>query len=149
MTAGLAYEGLNNAGATDTDLLIVLNDNKMAIEPNVGGLHNSLLKLTTSARYNKLKSKTWTALGAGTVRDAVQRLVKAVKRFCQKQHLIPTVGHPLFWARGRSRCGTTGQYLQTAAETERPPLAPYIDYQRKGIPAGRKRPGRVACTRIV
>jgi 1-deoxy-D-xylulose-5-phosphate synthase len=88
MTAGLAYEGLNNAGATDTDLLIVLNDNKMAIEPNVGGLHNSLLKLTTSARYNKLKSKTWTALGAGTVRDAVQRLVKAVKRFFVKNSTL-------------------------------------------------------------
>lgn len=88
MTAGLAYEGLNNAGAGETDLLIVLNDNKMAIEPNVGGLHNSLLKLTTSARYNKLKSKTWTALGAGAIRDGVQRLVKAGKRFFVKNSTL-------------------------------------------------------------
>jgi 1-deoxy-D-xylulose-5-phosphate synthase len=52
----------------------------MAIEPNVGGLHNSLLKLTTSRRYNKLKIKTWKALGSGALRDTVQRLVQAGKR---------------------------------------------------------------------
>jgi 1-deoxy-D-xylulose-5-phosphate synthase len=80
MTAGLAYEGLNNAGGMSADMLIVLNDNKMAIEPNVGGLHNSLLKLTTSRRYNKLKVKTWKALGSGALRDTVQRLVQAGKR---------------------------------------------------------------------
>lgn len=80
MTAGLAYEGLNNAGGRSADMLIVLNDNKMAIEPNVGGLHNSLLKLTTSRRYNKLKIKTWKALGSGALRDTVQRLVQAGKR---------------------------------------------------------------------
>ena len=80
MTAGLAYEGLNNAGGRLADMLIVLNDNKMAIEPNVGGLHNSLLKLTTSRRYNKLKVKTWTALGSGALRDTVQRMVQAGKR---------------------------------------------------------------------
>ncbi|NLA15979.1 MAG: 1-deoxy-D-xylulose-5-phosphate synthase [Bacteroidales bacterium] len=88
MTAGLAYEGLNNAGAGDSDLLIVLNDNKMAIEPNVGGLHNSLLKLTTSRRYNKLKQRTWKALGTSAIRDSVQRMVKAGKRLFVKESTL-------------------------------------------------------------
>ncbi|HBG54581.1 MAG TPA: 1-deoxy-D-xylulose-5-phosphate synthase [Rikenellaceae bacterium] len=88
MTAGLAYEGLNNAGGSNADMLIVLNDNKMSIEPNVGGLHNSLLKLTTSSRYNRLKMKTWKALGSGTIRDAVQGLVKAGKRLVVKNSTL-------------------------------------------------------------
>ncbi|HKM30582.1 MAG: 1-deoxy-D-xylulose-5-phosphate synthase [Bacteroidales bacterium] len=88
MTAGLAYEGLNNAGASDTDLLIVLNDNKMAIDPSVGGLHNSLLKLTTSSRYNRLKLKTWKALGTSSIRDGIQRLVKAGKRLFVKNSTL-------------------------------------------------------------
>lgn len=88
MTAGLAYEGLNNAGGSNADILVVLNDNKMSIEPNVGGLHNSLLKLTTSVRYNRLKMKTWKALGSGTIRDAVQDLVKAGKRLVVKNSTL-------------------------------------------------------------
>lgn len=88
LTAGLAYEGLNNAGGTNADMLIILNDNKMSIEPNVGGLHNSLLKITTSAHYNKLKMKTWKALGSGAIRDAVQRLVKAGKRLVVKNSTL-------------------------------------------------------------
>ncbi|HQN82623.1 MAG TPA: 1-deoxy-D-xylulose-5-phosphate synthase N-terminal domain-containing protein, partial [Bacteroidales bacterium] len=88
MTAGLAYEGLNNTGGSNADILIVLNDNKMSIEPNVGGLHNSLLKLTTSVHYNRLKMKTWKALGSGTIRNAVQNLVKAGKRLVVKNSTL-------------------------------------------------------------
>ena len=81
LTGGLAYEGLNNAGGSQANMLIILNDNQMSIDPNVGGLHNYLLKVTTSARYNKLKQRTWAALGAGAVRDFIQGSVKALKRF--------------------------------------------------------------------
>ena len=88
MTAGLAYEGLNNAGGCNADMLIVLNDNKMSIEPNVGGLHNSLLKLTTSGKYNRLKMKTWKALGSGTIHDAIQETVKAGKRLFVKNSTL-------------------------------------------------------------
>ena len=88
MTAGLAYEGLNNAGGSNADMLVILNDNKMSIEPNVGGLHNSLLKITTSAHYNKLKLKTWMALGSGALRDAVQSTVKAGKRLFVKNSTL-------------------------------------------------------------
>src|SRR5271169_2541143 len=55
MTAGLAFEGLNHAGVADTDLLIILNDNRMGIDPNVGALKEYLTDITTSKTYNKLK----------------------------------------------------------------------------------------------
>ncbi len=62
MTGGLAFEGLNNAGASHTDLLVVLNDNRMSIDPNVGALKEYLLKLTTSKHYNLFKNHTWAHL---------------------------------------------------------------------------------------
>jgi 1-deoxy-D-xylulose-5-phosphate synthase len=63
MTAGLAYEGLNHAGAEDTDLLVVLNDNCMSIDPNVGALKEYLTDITTSHTYNKVKDEVWNLLG--------------------------------------------------------------------------------------
>ncbi|MCK5078683.1 MAG: 1-deoxy-D-xylulose-5-phosphate synthase, partial [Bacteroidales bacterium] len=63
MTAGLAFEGLNNAGIENTNLLVVLNDNKMAIDPNVGALNEYLLDITTSPTYNKIKDEVWNLLG--------------------------------------------------------------------------------------
>lgn len=60
MTGGLAFEGLNNAGASrDTDLLVILNDNKMAIDQATGALKNYLLKIATSGHYNRFKRRLW------------------------------------------------------------------------------------------
>jgi len=63
MTAGLAFEGMNHAGVADTDLLIVLNDNNMGIDPNVGALKEYLTDITTSPTYNKVKDDVWKLLG--------------------------------------------------------------------------------------
>ncbi|MEO6685640.1 MAG: 1-deoxy-D-xylulose-5-phosphate synthase, partial [Dyadobacter sp.] len=63
MTAGLAFEGMNHAGATDSNLLIILNDNCMAIDPNVGALKEYLTDITTSHTYNKLRDEVWNMLG--------------------------------------------------------------------------------------
>ncbi len=63
MTAGLAFEGLNNAGVSDTNLLVILNDNCMSIDPNVGALKDYLTDVTTSHTYNKLKDEVWNLLG--------------------------------------------------------------------------------------
>ncbi|MFR9566280.1 MAG: 1-deoxy-D-xylulose-5-phosphate synthase [Rikenellaceae bacterium] len=63
MTGGLAFEGLNNAGASpDSDLLVILNDNHMAIDSSVGALSDYLLKISTSRRYNKFKQWLWRGL---------------------------------------------------------------------------------------
>jgi 1-deoxy-D-xylulose-5-phosphate synthase len=63
MTAGLAFEGMNHAGVADTDILIILNDNCMGIDPNVGALKEYLTDITTSPTYNKVKDDVWKLLG--------------------------------------------------------------------------------------
>ncbi len=63
MTGGLAFEGLNNAGASeDTDLLVILNDNDMAIDQATGALKSYLLRIATSRRYNRFKQWLWQVL---------------------------------------------------------------------------------------
>lgn len=59
MTGGLAYEGLNNVCSQDNNLLVILNDNNMSIDNNVGGIQDYLVKLTTSYKYNKLRNKVY------------------------------------------------------------------------------------------
>jgi len=63
MTGGMAFEGLNNAGIEKSDILVILNDNNMAIDPNVGALKEYLLDITTSKTYNKFKDDVWNLLG--------------------------------------------------------------------------------------
>ncbi len=84
MTAGLAFEGLNNAGIEKTNLLVILNDNNMAIDPNVGALKEYLLDITTSKTYNKLKNDVWNLLGhlnklGHNYRKLAQQIDNAVK----------------------------------------------------------------------
>lgn len=63
MTAGLAFEAMNHAGAEKSNLLIILNDNNMSIDPNVGALKEYLTDITTSHTYNDLRDNVWKALG--------------------------------------------------------------------------------------
>ena len=63
MTAGLPFEAMNHAGVADADVLIILNDNCMSIDPNVGALKEYLTDITTSQTYNKVKDEVWHLLG--------------------------------------------------------------------------------------
>jgi len=63
MTAGLAFEALNHAGIEKSNVLIILNDNNMGIDPSVGALKEYLTDITTSQTYNKLRDDFWKALG--------------------------------------------------------------------------------------
>lgn len=63
MTAGLPFEALNHAGVSGTNILVVLNDNNMSIDPNVGALKEYLTDITTSPTYNKLREDVWKLLG--------------------------------------------------------------------------------------
>ena len=63
MTAGQAFEGLNNAGMAQSDILVILNDNNIAIDQNVGALREYLLDITTSKTYNRFRNKVWSILG--------------------------------------------------------------------------------------
>lgn len=84
MTAGIAFEALNHAGVADTDVLIILNDNCMSIDPNVGALKEYLTDITTSVTYNKLRDDVWNLLGKLPVgkkftREMASRLEAGVK----------------------------------------------------------------------
>jgi 1-deoxy-D-xylulose-5-phosphate synthase len=89
MTAGLAFEAMNHAGVADTDLLIILNDNCMSIDQNVGALKEYLTDITTSPTYNKFKDDIWKALGKLPVggnftRGMASKLEHTIKGFINK-----------------------------------------------------------------
>ncbi len=90
LTGGLAYEGLNNAGIEKTNLLVILNDNNMAIDPNVGAMKEYLLDITTSKTYNRVKEDVWNFLGRMSkvmpeARRYAQKVENAVKSLLLKQ----------------------------------------------------------------
>ena len=87
-SGGLAYEGMNNAGASGTNLLVILNDNQIAIDENVGAMHNYLLRMSTSKTYNSLKNKVWGVLGNGWLRSRIQKAVVSTKNFFFKHSTI-------------------------------------------------------------
>lgn len=95
LTGGLAFEGLNNAGASKADILVILNDNNISIDRNVGALHDYLLKITTDPRYNKAKKQIWDCLGDGWTRKTLQKVVTTTK-----SHLVSDSGGALFQAMG-------------------------------------------------
>jgi 1-deoxy-D-xylulose-5-phosphate synthase len=84
MTGGMAFEGLNNAGTSNADILVILNDNNMSIDPNVGGISRYFIQMQTSRTYNSLKSKIWKLLGkldgvGPTARKVLQKHQQALK----------------------------------------------------------------------
>lgn len=90
---GLAFEGLNNASNQPNNLLIVLNDNDMSIDPNVGALHRYLSVMSTSERYNRLRKRSYNYFkDKGYIsekrRGRITRLTNSLKAFISKQQNI-------------------------------------------------------------
>jgi len=86
MTAGMAFEAMNHAGVADSDVLIILNDNCMSIDPNVGALKEYLTDISTSHTYNKIKDDIWNLLGklprgGNFTREVASKLEHSVKGF--------------------------------------------------------------------
>jgi 1-deoxy-D-xylulose-5-phosphate synthase len=85
MTAGMAFEAMNHAGVADANMLIILNDNCMSIDPNVGALKEYLTDITTSQTYNKIKDDVWKALSKLPVaRDIASKIEHSVKGFVSR-----------------------------------------------------------------
>lgn len=89
MTAGLAFEAMNHAGIEKSNVLIILNDNNMSIDPNVGALKEYLTDITTSHTYNDLRDNLWKALGKLPVgknfsRDVASKLEASLKGMVSK-----------------------------------------------------------------
>jgi len=93
MSGGLAFEGLNNASVYPNDLLIILNDNHMSIDRNVGGMSDYLVKMTTSKHYNNIRWKTYLLLKKiGLINEqrkgSILRFTNALKALLTNQHNI-------------------------------------------------------------
>ncbi len=90
MTAGMAFEALNHAGVADADMLVVLNDNGIGIDPNVGALKEYLTDITTSQTYNKLRDDVWNLMGKLPIgkrftRDMASKLEAGIKGMVSKR----------------------------------------------------------------
>ena len=98
MSGGLAFEGLNNAGCANTDLLVVLNDNRISIDPSSGALHEYLATLSASGGWNAAKREVWHALdklkgkGGGTLQRLAARLEDGVKAVLTPGMLFEALG---------------------------------------------------------
>lgn len=95
MSGGLAFEGLNNAGSSKSNLLIILNDNNQSIDSNIGAIHNYLLKITTGDAYNKLKTHIWNKIGDRRLRRFLQKIT-----IDTKSNLVRNTGGAVFEALG-------------------------------------------------
>jgi len=113
LTGGLAFEGLNNAGSSAADLLIILNDNNQSIDRNIGALHEHLLRITTNPAYNRVKGRIWDGIGDRRIRTFLQRWIKSLKSW-----MVKGSGGDLFEALGFRYFGPIdgndmGQVLET------------------------------------
>ena len=95
LTGGLAYEAMNNAGVSKSDLLILLNDNNQSIDKAVGGVHKHLLHITTSESYNSLKNRAWDIIADNCFRGFLQRWIRSLKSW-----IVKSRGGDLFEANG-------------------------------------------------
>jgi 1-deoxy-D-xylulose-5-phosphate synthase len=97
LSGGLAFEGLNNLGALSTNMIIVVNDNKMSISKNVGALSRYLTRVMTDKRYKKIKDEVWELTGrlavfGKRIRSLVHSIDEAVKHFVIPGKLFEDMG---------------------------------------------------------
>ncbi len=101
LTGGLAYEGLNNAGASGKNLIVILNDNSMSISPNVGAMAKYLTNIISNPLYNKIKSEIWDFTGkfdrmGQRIRWAARRMEESMKNFILPGLLFERLGFRYF-----------------------------------------------------
>jgi len=113
LTGGVAFEGLNNAGDSKSDLLIILNDNNQSIDKNLGAFHEYLLKITSSSTYNRFKTKVWNSVGEGEFRNKLQKMTRSTK-----SSLVRGSGGDIFEALGFRYFGPIdGNDIEQVVET--------------------------------
>jgi 1-deoxy-D-xylulose-5-phosphate synthase len=92
MTAGMAFEAMNHAGVSNSNMLIILNDNGISIDPNVGALKEYLTDVTTSSTYNKFRTDVWDALshlpGGKTSQQILSKVEASLKGIISKSSNI-------------------------------------------------------------
>jgi 1-deoxy-D-xylulose-5-phosphate synthase len=140
MSGGMAFEGLNNAAVNNSDILVILNDNNMAIDPNTGGMSNYLLKISKSQTYNKLKREIWDGLGklngfGPKARRLVQKTENAIKSMILKQsNLFEGLGFRYFGPVDGHNVVYLAEVLASLSKIPGPKLLHVITKKGKGFP---------------
>jgi len=144
MTAGLAFEAMNNAGFLESDILVILNDNNMSIDPNVGALKEYLTEITTSKTFNKLRDEIYDMLGhfksAGDkMRKVASRLEKAVTTAITPGGLFQALGFKYYGPVDGHNVDTMRRHLEDLKDIPGPKLLHAVTVKGKGFaPAERE-----------
>lgn len=140
MTGGLAFEGLNNAGASKANLLVILNDNNMSIDANVGALKHYLLRITTSKHYNRFKNRIWNALAnIPSLRRAMQKAGNVLKQgILQNSNLFESFGFRYFGPIDGHDITSLVRTLSDLREIKGPKLLHVISVKGKGYAPAEK-----------
>ena len=136
LTGGMALEALNHGGAARANLLVILNDNKMAIDPNVGALKNYLVDITTSYTYNKLKKNVWDILGINArSRRMIQRIGRGIKSMLMKSgNLFQGLGFRYFGPVDGHNVNHLIRVLQDMKSIDGPKILHVLTVKGKGYP---------------
>ncbi len=134
LTGGMAFEALNHAGAERANMLVILNDNNMAIDPNVGALKEYLIDITTSYTYNKIKKDVWNIMGKHTrSRRLVQQIERGIKSVLMKQgNLFEALGFRYFGPVDGHDIGYLTRVLQDMKHIPGPKLLHVLTTKGKG-----------------
>lgn len=144
MTAGLAFEAMNNAGAMNSDILVILNDNNMSIDPNVGALKEYLAEITTSKTFNKMRDEVYDMLGhfksAGEkMRKVASRLEKAMTAALTPGSLFRSLGFKYYGPVDGHDVDGLRRMLEDLKDVKGPKLLHAVTVKGKGFaPAERE-----------
>jgi 1-deoxy-D-xylulose-5-phosphate synthase len=150
LTCGLAYEGLNNAGAAERDIIVVLNDNEMSIAPNVGAMSKYLNSVQRNPLYNRLRSKIGEVAdhlkdhGPGVISVAagmVRKWEESVKAFLTPGVLFEELGFRYFGPIDGHDIDALVDTLGAVRAMTGPRLVHVITQKGKGFPAGERGAG--------
>ena len=138
LTSGLAYEGLNNAGHSERDIVVVLNDNEMSIAPNVGAMHKYLTSIQRNSLYNRLRSKIGELLEnvPAPVAAIARKWEESVKAFLTPGVLFEELGFRYFGPIDGHDLDALVDTFASVREMTGPRLVHVITQKGKGFPAG-------------
>src|SRR4051812_25048664 len=141
LTCGLAYEGLNNAGASDRDIIVVLNDNEMSIAPNVGAMSKYLTSVQQNSLYNRVRSAIGDIVdnAPGPLSQMgtwVRKWEESVKTFLTPGVLFEELGFRYFGPIDGHDVNAMIDTLKAVRKMSGPRLVHVITQKGKGFPAG-------------
>src|SRR5688500_6802350 len=138
LTSGLAYEGLNNAGHSERDMIVVLNDNEMSIAPNVGAMHKYLTSIQRNPLYNRVRTKIGEIVdnAPSHVGTIVRKWEESMKSFLTPGVLFEELGFRYFGPIDGHDIDALLDTFTTVRELDGPRLVHVITQKGKGYPAG-------------